>query len=216
MQLLMTLNVLEGIITKPIVQSAREANIPLWLALPTITCTVLGAVLVFSPSSVVGGPGTSWIGIFYFACGAAFFLGSLLSWYIATFRILNTRDKTNKSIAVLLFVFIMVVTACLLAAIFVVSITFSVTFVVPFKLSDDERGILACTIDTVQSCSSCYNRIGLTKCPEWTTDEVIKVIQSQLKQSASLAAIVFLYSMGSIRFGVMLRKHISSYQIDYV
>lgn len=96
MQLLMTLNVLEGIITKPIVQSAREANIPLWLALPTITCTVLGAVLVFSPSSVVGGPGTSWIGIFYFACGAAFFLGSLLSWYIATFRILNTRDKTKK------------------------------------------------------------------------------------------------------------------------
>ena len=110
----------------------------------------------------------------------------------------------------------MVVTACLLAAIFVVSITFSVTFVVPFKLSDDERGILACTIDTVQSCSSCYNRIGLTKCPEWTTDEVIKVMQSQLKQSASLAAIVFLYSMGSIRFGVMLRKHILSYQIDYV
>ena len=212
----MSLNVLEGIITKPIVQSAREANIPLWLALPTITCTTLGAVLVFSPSSVVGGPGISWIGIFYFACGAAFFLGSLLSWYIATFRILNSRDKTNKSIAVLLFVIIMVVTACLVAAIFVVSIIYGVTFIVRLKISDNERGILACTIDTVQSCSSCYNRTDSPKCPEWTTAEVIKVMQSQLKQSASLAVIVFLYSMGSIRFGFMLRKHISSYQIDYV
>ena len=42
------------------------------------------------------------------------------------------------------------------------------------------------------------------------------VIQTQLKASATLAVLFMLYSLGALRFGFMLRQHISMYQIDYV
>jgi len=42
------------------------------------------------------------------------------------------------------------------------------------------------------------------------------VLLTQLKQSAALAAIFFLYAFSALRFGFTLQSQISRYQIDYV
>jgi hypothetical protein len=83
-------------------------------------------------------------------------------------------------------------------------------------LKEGQRARIACSIDTVDSCTLCGNRLGLTECPEWSTEDVFKVLQTQLKQSATLAAIFLVYSLGALRFGFVLRKHVRQYQIDYV
>lgn len=90
------------------------------------------------------------------------------------------------------------------------------TSLINVPLRDFERGKAACVIDSVQSCSFCGNRLGLRECPEWTDGEVTKVLQTQLKQSSAMAAIFILYSISALRFGFVLKKHISMYQIDYV
>jgi len=51
---------------------------------------------------------------------------------------------------------------------------------------------------------------------EWQTGDVVRIIQTQLKQSASLAAIFFLYAFSALRFGFSLRASVSKYEIDYV
>jgi hypothetical protein len=101
------------------------------------------------------------------------------------------------------------------AAIFMASLIYSVNLV-DVPLTDRLRGDIACYIDSAQGCTQCNNLDGLQECPEWSDDDVIKVIQTQLKQSATLAAIFLLYAFSSLRFGFVLRSHISRYQIDYV
>lgn len=178
---------------------------------------MIGCILLFSPSSIVQALGTesSWIGIVYLTCGATFFLSAMLGWFISAFSILNSRDKRNKICAVLLFISLMMCTILLLGTIFSVSIALSVNLV-GYDLGDDLRGTVACAIDTVNSCSLCNNSSDDRECPEWTEGEVVKILQTQLKQSATFAAIVLIYSFGSLRFGFVLLKHISVYQIDYV
>ena len=51
---------------------------------------------------------------------------------------------------------------------------------------------------------------------EWANGDVVRIIQTQLKQSATLAAIFFLYAISALRFGFSLRLTVSSYEIDYV
>jgi hypothetical protein len=45
---------------------------------------------------------------------------------------------------------------------------------------------------------------------------VLRVLQTQYRSSAALAAIFIIYAISALRFGFLLRKHISLYQIDYV
>lgn len=90
------------------------------------------------------------------------------------------------------------------------------TSLVDVPLSDSERGRIACLIDGSQSCTFCDNKSDLRECPEWEENEVVRVLQTQLKQSATVAAIFWLYAVSALRFGFALRKHISMYEIDYV
>jgi len=53
LQLCLTVNFLEGIITRPIVQKSRESNIPLWLTLPILGCFLTGSITLFSKSSIL-------------------------------------------------------------------------------------------------------------------------------------------------------------------
>ena len=101
-----------------------------------------------------------------------------------------------------------------IAIIFATSVFHSVT-IVDVPLDDNQRGKAACNI-SAPTCSYCGNTVGERECPEWTHDDVLSVIRTQLKQSATLAAIFLIYSMGALRFGFVLRKHIRMYQIDYV
>jgi hypothetical protein len=100
------------------------------------------------------------------------------------------------------------------AAIFVYSVTLTVN-AVPLKLSNEERGQIACLIGG-GSCSFCGNDTGQSECPQWTQDDILNIFKSQLKSAAIVAAILMVYSVGLIRFGFALRRHMSTYEIDYV
>jgi len=85
-------------------------------------------------------------------------------------------------------------------------------------LDDSMKDDIACHLDS-DTCSFCGNSTsGEVKenCPQWSTEDVRTILLTQLKQSASLAAIFFLYAFSALRFGFVLLQHISRYQIDYV
>lgn len=70
--LLFAMSLLENIITRPIVQTSRESNVPGWLLLPIVGCFTAGIVLLFSPSSVISSSAESstsnWVGVLYIIC----------------------------------------------------------------------------------------------------------------------------------------------------
>ena len=201
------------------VQKSRESNVPGWLSLPTIGCSVVGAVFRYSPSSVLSahsGSSYSWIGTAYMACGVLFFITVMLGWFISTFSILSGRDKRYKHISVIVFISFMICTSFVLTVIFVASISYSVALV-DIPIDEDQVENIACGVDTADSCSNCDGAIpNEPLCPEWSLEDVTRVLQNQTKGSATLAIIFFLYSFGALRFGFVLRKHVTMYQIDYV
>ena len=221
--LYLALTMLEGIITSPVVQSSKQTNIPAWLTLPLLGCLSGGATLLFAPSSAVSNATDSevfWVGVAYMASGGCFLMAALLGWFISAYSVLNSRDKQHKQIAVSLFIATMVLTLVVLVAVFAASLVFSVDLV-DYGISENERGRLACYIDTANSCSNCYPTDEFwdpdePHCPEWTNDDILKVLQTQLKQSATLAAILLIYAASALRFGFVLRSHVSRYQIEYV
>ena len=102
----------------------------------------------------------------------------------------------------------------MIASLFVASFVLSgVLLQVP--IDDAARRKVACGIDDNVSCTGCNGEL-LEQCPEWRIDDVTRILQTQLKQSATVAAILILYSISVLRFGFVLRKHLSMYQIDYV
>lgn len=63
--LLLMVNSLERIISKPIVQKSRESNVPAWMTLPTSVSALVGSVFLWSQSSVLSASSSSdisWIG----------------------------------------------------------------------------------------------------------------------------------------------------------
>lgn len=100
----------------------------------------------------------------------------------------------------------------LLIAIFSMSIVFA-AWLGSTAISDELRGNVACFLDGT-SCTRC--QFEVRRCPEWSDADVVSVIQTQAKSSATLAAIFFAYAFGAIRFGFKMRTHISTYQIEYV
>jgi hypothetical protein len=141
-----------------------------------------------------------------------FFLAAMLAWHINAVSIRSTRDKRWKSVAILAFIFLMVSLLVMLITIFTASILFSVDIADVFL--GPNRGDFACFLDRSGSCSRCDELVG--RCPEWSTEDVKKVLQSQAKSSATLAAMFLIYAGSAIRFGFNLRRHNSMYQIDYV
>ena len=114
MLLVLAVNVLEGIVTKPVVQSSRESNVPAWLTLPTMGCFAMGLTLLYANSSVLSAQTEqSWVGALFLASGSLFLVAAILGWAISAVSILNSRDKQNKKIGVLLFIGIMTINAIL-------------------------------------------------------------------------------------------------------
>lgn len=112
---MLAVNVLEGIITKPVVQSSRESNVPAWLTLPIVGSVTVGLTFLYGQSSVLSVQSNiKWVGVLYMVSGALFFLAAILGWSISVFSILNSRDKRNKSIGVLLFIGIKATNALLI------------------------------------------------------------------------------------------------------
>lgn len=174
--LLLTLmvKVLEGVITKPIMQKSRERNIPLWLTLPMIGCAFTGAVLLFSPSSILkidtDSLIKSWPGVMYLIAAALYAMAALLGYCMSRFSILNSRDKRTKSFMVLLFILVMTLSLLSVAVLFVGCVLLSTSYV-DNTMNDELRGNLACSI-SAGSCSDCDNDEGLPQCPQWSEDDV--------------------------------------------
>jgi hypothetical protein len=218
MLLMLMINSLERIISKPIVQKSRESNVPAWLTLPTTGCALVGGIYLYSPSSLLTSSAnsqSSWIGVVYLVTAGLFFTAAMLGWFLSTFQIRNSADKKNKNVAVIIFIGVMAANTVMLATLFVASIIFSADLV-NAPIDQNARGEVACQVDGGASCTMCDADIASDRCPEWTLEDVTKILQTQLKQSATLAAIFILYSISVLRFGFLLRKHLSLYQIDYV
>lgn len=218
--MLLMMNSLERIISKPIVQKSRETNVPAWLTLPTLGNGLVGSVLLYSQASLLStdsGADYEWIGVIYLIAAAFFFIALLTGWFLSTFSIRNSADKSKKNIAVVIFIGVMAANVLLLASIFAASIMFSVNLVDTTPIPGSKRGDVACFIDEkAGTCTSCGALIPDEQCPEWTTSDMMKILKTQLKQSATMSAIFFLYAVNILRFGFVLRKHLSLYQIDYV
>lgn len=85
-------------------------------------------------------------------------------------------------------------------------------------IGSKERGDIACFIDNSGTCSQCESieDVSVLRCPEWSSEDVRIVLQTQAKSSAALASIFLLYAVSALRFGFSMRKYILLYQIDYV
>ena len=153
---------------------------------------------------------------------ALFLVATLLGWFIGSFSILNPRDKRYKHAAILLYIFVTVAIFAALCTIFVGSILFSTNLVGAEGssiLTDGQRWRIACFIDRTGTCTGCEKSDMLKDekvCPEWTHDDVTKILQTQAKASATLSAIFLMYAGSALQFGFSMRRNIMSYQIDYV
>jgi hypothetical protein len=148
------------------------------------------------------------------ACISGMFsLAAVLALLLRSFKILNTRDKRRKSIAIVGFIILSISIVLVLTAVFSACIAFSLSFE-ELPVSDTIRGKIACFIDQSGSCSGCDS--SGPRCPEWSNDNVTRIIQSQAKAGASLAGIFLIYAFGTLRYGLALRAHMSNYMIDYV
>jgi uncharacterized membrane protein len=191
-QLLLAVNTLESIISKPLVQKSRESNVPAWLSLPIVGCILIGSLFAFSASSVLStntNSDAAWIGPGYLATAGVFFIGAMMGWSIKAFSIMSVRHKRRKLAAVILFIVAMAACLIMLATIFAASIAFSVSLV-NLPISDGVRGDIACFIDQAGGCTRCDE--DEDRCPEWVTADVTRVLRTQAKGSATLAAIYFL------------------------
>jgi hypothetical protein len=142
-----------------------------------------------------------------------FFISAVVAWFLHACPILNTRDKRRKTVTIMGLVVVSFVLLALMTAIFSTSIAFSISLK-QIKISDEQRGNIACFIDQSGSCTRCEEEVD--RCPEWTAKDVTQILQNQTKASASLAAIFLVYAGSNLRHAFNLRSHIMNYEIDYV
>lgn len=190
------------------------------MSLPIVSCVAFGLIFAFSNSSVLNTRTESeatWIGPLFLVTAALFLVVALIGWYISAKPVMSTRHKRNKLISIWAFIIMLVCILVLLTTIFATCIAFSVSLV-DVPISEPNRGAIACFLDDSGVCTGCdgeENDDG-SVCPEWSIGDVTKVIQTQAKASASLAAMLMLYALSALKFGIGLRTHIRMYQIEYV
>ena len=214
MLLWLTLGILQAIITLPIVQRSKESNIPLWLTFPIVGCYTIGYLLFSSQSALTYElQDVYWIALVYLLSGGAFTLAALVGYFLKFYTVLNRRQKRFKQGVVVLFIATIMLTIFTVATIFVTSLIYALNIVdVPL----DQYFLLACYLDSDGSCTGCEQEDPLLMCPEWTEDDVRRVLETIMKQSATLAAIFVVYALITLRYGFVLFRHISRHQIEYV
>jgi len=212
----LVLQTLQNMISPSLVQKSREGNIGLWLSIPTLGSAAVGIALAWAKTSALnvdeGEAKGRWIGPMYIAASSLFALASLLSLLIARLSIYNTAQKWRKFLAIFCFIIVSVLLVVFLVIIFVGSIYLS-SYLRGATVPDNARGSFACAVDKGRSCTMCDASSG--QCPEWTSNDVLRVLRSQTKASASLSGIYLIYTWKIIQFGVNLWKVNQSYQIGF-
>lgn len=208
-----TLNVLQAIITLPIVQRSKESNIPLWLTFPIIGSYMIGYVLLFSETSIDEVlEDFKWMGITYMVSGGSFTLLALVGLVLKCYPVLNTRQKKVKLSMIRFFLVLIILTFFAVAVVFATSLIYSLS-IVDLPLTSYSQ--IACALDMEGSCTGCDSQ-SEEVCPEWSKDDVAKVLQTITKQSATIAAIFLVYALSTLKYGFVLFRHVSRYQIEYV
>lgn len=213
-----TLNVLQAIITLPIVQRSKESNIPLWLTFPIIGSYMIGYVLLFSETSIDEVlEDIKWMGITYMVSGGSFTLLALVGLVLKCYPVLNTRQKKVKLSMIRFFLVLIILTIFAVAVVFATSLIYSLSIV---DLPLTQHSEIACALDMDGSCTGCHppssTQEDVEVCPEWSKEDVAKVLQTITKQSATIAAIFLVYALSTLKYGFVLFRHVSRYQIEYV
>lgn len=143
-----------------------------------------------------------------------FLVSALLFRFLHTFSILNTGDKRITLFAVFGLILISFSLLVMLTTTFSACIAFSLSLE-QLPIEDDLRGDIACFLDQSGSCTACDEEDG-RRCPEWSNEEVTKILQTQTKAAAALAAIFLVYAASNLRHSFTMRTHIINYQIEYV
>ena len=99
--------------------------------------------------------------------------------------------------------------------IFITSLIYALQII---SIPPENIGRIACFIDVGGSCTGCNEKDADPKevCPEWTTSDVITVLQTIMKQIATVAAIFLVYALITLRYGIVLFRYVVRYQIEYV
>lgn len=142
-----------------------------------------------------------------------FLVAGIIGWYISSFSISRTSEKRRKLFFIICFIGVMVVNFAVLIVIVSSSILFAAA-IPTISIDDMIRGKIACAIARNYGCSSCGSEAE--RCLEWSVSDVIRILQTQSKTSAAIAAIFLVYAFGAFRFGFVMRRHIATYQIEYV
>lgn len=154
------------------------------------------------------------IGLFYILTGAAFLLAAFTGIFLKFYTVLNGRQRRFKQGVVIFFILTIVVTVFSIGTIFITSLLHSFSLVE--SSTDQQYKRIACDFDRGGSCTGCDQDDPDLICPEWSEEDVQKVLDSIMKQSATLAAIFLVYALITLRYGFVLFRHVSRYQIEYV
>jgi hypothetical protein len=138
---------------------------------------------------------------------------ALVGVFLKFYTVMNSRQRRFKQGVVVIFVLTLLLTVVAVATIFTTSLIYSLDIV---HLPLDEYATIACYLDTGDSCTNCDSVDPFLRCPEWSKDDTKSVLQTTLKQSASLAAIFLVYALITLRYGFLLFRYVSRYQIEYV
>lgn len=140
-------------------------------------------------------------------------LTAVIGVFLKYYTVLNGKQRRFKQGVVVIFIFTIVVAVIAVLTIFTTSLIYSLNILDPSIFS---HGTIACYLDTGKACSRCDSENPIQRCPEWSKDDVKSILDTILKQSASFAAICFVYAIIALRYGFQLFGYVSRYQIEYV
>jgi hypothetical protein len=83
-------------------------------------------------------------------------------------------------------------------------------------ISDSSRATIACFFN--EDCHGCQSPSLPPDqvCTSFTEGDVDSIVRTQCKSVATLSVIFIIYCWSLIRFGFLIRKHLATYQIEYV
>jgi hypothetical protein len=110
---------------------------------------------------------------------------------------------------------------CLVSAGILLVVSFALTVAFSFYLgevsiSESTRAAIGCFFN--EDCHGCNipSMPPEKVCTSFTEADVDSIVRTQCKSVATLSVIFMIYCWSLIRFGFLIRKHLATYQIEYV
>jgi len=162
--LFLTMQLLENIVSSPVIRRSKEINISAWLLLPCAGSAWAGWTLRFAEYSslfLLGLESVQWIGIMYLVVSGAFAIAILFAVYIGVKPVLSPGDKKRKQLAIFLFIIFMIAASLACIAVFSTSLLYS-SKIVDINIPNSAINKVNCLI---YNHICCLNKTE--SCPEW-------------------------------------------------